>query len=697
MKHVVFRRALCGASLLALTAGAAFAAQGEVDVIVVTAQKREQRLIDVPIAINTLTGDSIERRGIDDVQDLSYAVPGLILRYDGPGSSQVFMRGAANIRGADAIVATYMDEVPVTLTGGFRQVDLRMLDIERVEALKGPQGTLYGQGAMAGTVRFVTKNPNLTEVEGSLRADYSVINEGDDNIKATGVFSAPLVSDVLALRVSASVEDGGGWIDQPGAGIEDGNNEDIKNVRAKLLFKPNDAFDVMATVGFYQMKSEFGVGYENPDRTRPVPLSPDYDLLPSRKDEAEIYNLTGNYDFGFATLTGSTSYVRLNRDYYTTYIAGPGTPYDFQNEGFDGITDRAKQFTQELRLTSSNDSALQYTIGVYYRNADSDLYDEGISYFAGATYPFVYQDIDTAESWSGFADASYALTSRLTLGAGVRVFTDKITQWNGGITQEERFDSTDPRVYFTYAVTPDWNFYGNASRGFRSGGFNTEGLPSYDPETLTSFELGTKASLAGGRVQFDIAGFHSIYKDALRTGQFFNFEGGGGYISYTRNIGELEITGVEGNLIWQATPAFSIAAMAAYTHSEVTKLDIEEGEVANVEVGDPGDYAPEVTFNIAANYDFAIIDGVDNFLHVDFSYRDETCATDSDILVPRTQCSDTIPLLNARLGAVVSGMQIELYANNLTNENRQVDPYQAWQQSSRTKPRTIGIVVSRDF
>jgi len=125
--------------------------------IVVTAQKREQRLIDVPVAINTMSGDAIADRGITDLQQFSYAVPGLVLRYDGPGSSQVFLRGAANIRGSDAMVATYMDEVPVTLTGGFRQVDLRMLDIDRIEVLKGPQGTLYGQGAMTGTVRFVTK------------------------------------------------------------------------------------------------------------------------------------------------------------------------------------------------------------------------------------------------------------------------------------------------------------------------------------------------------------------------------------------------------------------------------------------------------------------------------------------------------------------------------------------------------------
>jgi len=712
MKLDELRRGVCSASFLALMAamaapahaeeeapsGSSAAAEGESRVIVVTAQKREQRLIDVPVEISTLTGDAIADRGIEDVQQLSYAVPGLILRYDGPGSSQVFMRGAANIRGSDAMVSTYMDEVPVTLTGGFRQVDLRMLDIDRIEVLKGPQGTLYGQSAMAGTIRFVTKDPNLQTPEGFARADYSLIEDGADNLKLSGALSLPVVTDVLAVRIAGTLEDGGGWIDQPARGIKDGNNQDIRNFRAKVLFKPSDRFDMMGTVALYRMSSLFGLDYENPDRTRPVPLSPDYDLLPEpRKDRSWIYNLTANYHFDFATLTSSTSYVRLNRNYYTTYIAGPQTPYTVQNEGFDGIRDKARQFTQELRLTSSGNGPLQYTVGVYYRDAKSDLYDEGISYYAGGTYPFVYQDIDTSESWSGFADVSYRFTDRLTVGAGVRTFTDDVTQWNGGVTQKANFKSTDPRIYFTYALGEEWNLYGNVSRGFRSGGFNTEGLPPYKPEKLTNFELGTKGRTADGALQFDLAAFYSVYDDALRTGQFFNFDDGGGFVSLTRNIGQLEIYGVEGSLDWAVTPQFRLTAMAAYTHSEVTKLDIEEGESTNVEVGDPGDYAPKLTFSVAGDFDFDLTPDIPAFLHLDFSYRDKTCASDSSILVPRIQCSQEIPLLNARIGADFSLVKVELYATNITNENRQVDPYQAWQQSSRTKPRTFGIVLSRDF
>lgn len=707
--HTLGRR-LCTVSSLALAIAAApaFAQDSETSAaegaqageteILVTAQKREQRLIDVPVAINTMSGDAIADRGITDLQQFSYAVPGLVLRYDGPGSSQVFLRGAANIRGSDAMVATYMDEVPVTLTGGFRQVDLRMLDIDRIEVLKGPQGTLYGQGAMTGTVRFVTKDPDLKDVTGFARADYSLIDQGNDNLRLSGALSLPIVNDVLAIRIAGNLEDGGGWIDQPGAGIKDGNNQNIRNFRGKILFRPSSDFDMTGTIGLYRMSSQFGLDYENPDRTRPVPVRPDYDLLPTRKDRAWIYNLTANYHLGFATVTSSSSYVRLNRDYYTSYIAGPRTPYAVQNEGFDGLHDRARQFTQELRLTSSGSGPLQYTVGVYYRDARSDLYDTGISYFDGGTYPFIYEDLDTSKSWSGFADLSYRLTQRLTVGAGVRTFSDDVTQWNGGTTtQKATFKSTDPRFYFTYALEPRWNLYGNVSRGFRSGGFNAAGLPSYKPEKLTNFELGTKGVAAGGALQFDVDVFYSKYDDALRTGQFFNFNGGGGFVSLTRNIGEMEIYGLEASLNWAVTPKFHLSGMAALTHSEVTKLNIQSGESTNVEVGDPGDYAPQVTFSVAADYDFDIAPNIAGFAHADFSYRDRTCASDSSILVPRIQCSEVVPLLNARIGATFSQVKLELYATNLTNENRQVDPYQAWQQSSRTKPRTIGIALSHEF
>jgi iron complex outermembrane recepter protein len=450
------------------------------------------------------------------------------------------------------------------------------------------------------------------------------------------------------------------------------------------------------------MKSQFGLDYENPDRTRPVPVSPDYDLLPSRHDRSQVLNVTANYKTGIGRLTSSTSFVELDRNYATTYIAGAKTTSaGIENEGFDGITDRAQQFTQEVRLTSEGTGPWQYTVGAFYKDAQGNLDDQGISYYAGGTYPFTYRKYDTSESVSAFADIGYKVTDKLLIGAGIRSFKDDETATDlAGTVQKATFDSTDPRVYFTYGLTPKWNLYGNISKGFRSGGFNSAGLPAYRPEKLMNYELGTKGIVADGKVRFDVSAYFSRYEDALRTGQFFNYDpdtGTSNYVSYTRNIGELEIRGLEGTIDWRVTPALTLSATGAFIEGEVTKLALSEGESTNFEVGDGLDYTPKFSSTVAADYTFNWATNVPGFVHVDYVYRDKIYATDSSILNPRTQSSDRIHLLNARIGVTWSDITAELYVTNLTNENLLVDPYDAWQQATRTKPRTIGISLMRSF
>jgi len=695
---------LWGASAIALMSGlpayAQQAAQGaapeDAVEVVVTAQKRSQRAIDVPIGMNILSGDALEKRGVDSVNDLSFSVPGLTLRYDGPGSSQVFMRGASNIRGADTLVSAYLDDTPVTLTGGFRQLDVRMLDIERVEVLKGPQGTLYGQGAMAGMVRFVSKTPRLDVFSGEVKADVSSIKDGDTNSKVSGAVNLPLIEGKMALRLAGSVEDGGGWIDQPGLGIKDGNYQDIYNFRAKLFYQVTDKLDLSATVGTYSMKSRFGTAYENEDRTVPTPGSADVDM-PPRHDRSWLYNLTANYRTSIGTLTSATSFVKLDRDYTYTFIASPEAGYTVQNEGWYFQKDRASQVTQEIRLTSSGEGKWQYTVGAFYRDAEGAYAYNGVNWYAGVAYPMLYARDDTSESISLFADTAYKFTDKLTVGVGVRTFRDEAEVVNNGVVQKETFESTDPRIYFTYALEPRLNIYGNIAKGFRSGGFNGAGFAAYEPEKLINYELGLKGAVASGQVRFDVAVFFSQYDNFLRTGQFFNVDGNGGFVSLTRNIGELEVKGIEGSVDWRLSPKWTVSATAAYTDSEVTGLKVAANETVGVEVGDPGDYTPKLSYSLATDYEFEWAPNIGGFIHADYSWRDKISATDSSVFSPRTQWSETAGLLNARIGATWSSMTAELYVTNLTDENKALDPYIAWQQSSRTKPRTVGITLSHSF
>ena len=264
--------------------------------IMVTAQKREQRLIDVPMAIESISGDELAKLGVASVQDLSFSVPGLTMREDGPGSYTIFIRGLANQSGSGALVGMYMDEAPLSLSG-YDQLSPVALDLERVEVLKGPQGTLYGQGAAGGVIRYITADPVLDQVEGKVKGELYTVSEGEIGQKGEFIINTPIIEDKLAVRLAVGVENGGGWIDQPEAGIEDGNGTELLNARGKILWVPTENFSAKAMVQIQRAETELGMGYEEADRT--VDVGPDRSkVMIPKKFDFNIYNLELSYDFG---------------------------------------------------------------------------------------------------------------------------------------------------------------------------------------------------------------------------------------------------------------------------------------------------------------------------------------------------------------------------------------------------------------
>lgn len=662
--------------------------------VVVTAQKREERLIDVPMSITSIGGAELEQRAISSVQDLSFAVPGLTMREDGPGSYTIFMRGLSNQYGDDALVGVYLDEAPLSLTG-YDQLDTRVLDLERVEVLKGPQGTLYGQGALAGAIRYITKAPRLDGLEGRLEVGEAFVADGDSKESVKGVVNLPVVDGVFAVRLAAQVERGGGWQDQPQAGIEDGNNQDLEHVRLKARWRLSDAFEANAMVVVHRNESELGMGYENPDRTIFVAIDPAARQIP-KKFEYNLYNLDLSYDFGGAQLLSSTTYIDHEHEYPFSYIGGPATVYGGILEGADSRYTDAHQFSQELRLVSTGDGPLGWTVGGYYRKLDNDFFDVyGYKYGTFVQTGLIYIDDDDYESHSLFADVSYQLTERFKLGAGARYFEDKQSTFDGSESESDKFDSVDPRVYASFAVAPDVNVYASVASGFRSGGFNSGALPNYQPETLVSYEVGAKGSVNGGRVGFEVAAYFSDYDDMLRRGLVF-VPGTGGFTSLVSNIGKVEVRGLEGGVTLRPTGALTLNATAAYIDSEIKEVNADD---ATSIAGDPVDYVPEFSGTIGAQYAFSWGEGLPGYFRVDYSYRDAVSYVDRSSFPPESlpQRSDSIGLLDARIGLAWRSMSFELFGTNLTDENKWVDPYHAWANANRTRPRTVGVQVGFRF
>jgi iron complex outermembrane recepter protein len=688
-------------ALLLLLAGAsAYAPAGlaqdrtQLEEIVVTAQRREQRLIDVPMSITAISGAELEQRGLRTVQDLSFAVPGLTMREDGPGSYTIFMRGLSNQYGTDALVGTYLDEAPLSLTG-YDQLDTRMLDLERVEVLKGPQGTLYGQGAMAGAIRYITKAPVLDEFEAMVEASAGWVSEGDDRYSAGGVVNMPVVDDVFGLRLAARFERGGGWQDQPQAGIEDGNDQDLDNARLRARWNITDAFTADAMVVYFRNEVELGLGYENPDRTITVGIDRSRVLIP-KKFEYDLYNLNLTYHFGIADLLSASTYIYYDHQYPFSYIGGPETIYGGELEGTDARYQDGNQFSQELRLTSTGDGPWHWTAGGFYRDLESDFLAIYDTLYFGVVYPdAIYIDDDTTESLSLYADASYDITDRLTVGAGVRYFEDEQTTFDGAASESDKFDSTDPRVYATYEIVPDVNVYASIASGFRSGGFNAGDLPNYQPESLVSYEIGTKGAVRDGTVVFDLAVYYSEYDDMLRRGLVFVPEQAQ-FLSLTSNIGKVEVKGAEAGATTQATEGLTLSGTVAYTDSEITEVNATD---ATSLPGDPVDYTPEWSYTLGAMYSFDWGTEMPGYVRLDYSYRDEVSYIDRTSFPPENlpQFADSIGLLDARIGLDWRSVSFEFYGLNLTDENRWIDPYYAWTNANRTRPREIGLRAAFRF
>lgn len=698
MKNIVTKTMAVSAFALMLpTAASAQDADVEefsFEEIIVTASKREQRLIEVPMAISAIQGAELEQKGIDSIQDLSFAVPGLTMREDGPGSYQVFLRGLVNTYGGGALTSVYQDEIPMVISG-FDILPTRTLDINRVEVLRGPQGTLYGQGAVGGAIRYITNRPNLSEFEGHLGGEIYTVDSGSVGTGITAIVNAPIVEDQLALRVAAEVRDGGGWQDQPLAGIEDGNDEELVNINAKLLWKPTDKLEVLANVLSYNAEYKLGLGYENPDRTVYVSDDSTTVLIPKIWDY-ETYALEITYDLGFAEILSSTAYSDMDHQYPFTYFGGPETIYAGGLGGYSHRYNLGDIFTQELRLTSTGDGPFQWTIGGFYRDSERSLdIPVGITHFGGAVFDFTYSSANTSESISLFGDASYQLTDSLTIGAGIRYFEDDQTETLDGVVDTpDTFDSVDPRFYLSYAVNDDVNVYASVAKGFRSGGFNGFGLPSFDPETVWSYEIGAKGSFLDGALYLDLAAFLTKYDD-MQVRSLILVDGGVGLTSLTNNIGKGEIKGLEFSFNWKVTDVFTLSGSGTLVDAEIT----EAGEGGTFETGDSFDYVADESFVLSANYDFNWADDLPGFARVDYSYRAAMPYTDRGAFPEENlpQFSDEISLVNARVGLQHENFTFEVYTTNLFNTNKYIDPYGAWRNANRTKPRTVGVKVGLDF
>ena len=583
--------------------------------IVVTAQLREQSLQDVPISIQVLGAGEIADMRIDDISDIGYEVPGLSIYSFLPGQVNPSIRGAMTFNDAPGVeqsVAMFMDGVYIGQTGFF---SFDLFDIERIEVLKGPQGTLFGRNVTGGALNIITTTPP-DAFDGTLEATAG--NYGQ--MEMQGVVGGPL-SDTLSGQIAFSWKDSDGFY----TNIIDGKDveaQDAFSVRGKLRYELNDAVELVLSAEHGRDELQ-GIAFDLTGDPLPYmgteAFGPDDDVtlnfLGALDVETWAYTGTITGDTNIGTITSITGYRESENNITAD---ADGTPVVEIELGDD---DQIEQFSQELRLTGQANN-IDYVGGLYFVNIEhhrvqNRLFDGAPgSLFEIALSPVPVLDVDGQDiettSYAAYGEITYTFEQGLSLTGGIRYTKDEKTGTSfcssGGafllcpspaltISHDGSWDAITPRFVAQYEFSDDVMAYGSYSRGFKSGGFplnifDPDPQAEFKPEYADNYEVGIKSRLWDQRLQTNLAIFWMEFTDlqVLQTNSV-------GQTS-AANAGEATSQGVELDLNVAVTDAFQVFGDYTYLDAELESLQLEGEDLS----GNTPRSAPEHSFNVGAEY-----------------------------------------------------------------------------------------------
>ncbi|WP_219895052.1 TonB-dependent receptor [Aquisediminimonas profunda] len=669
------------------------AANGE---IIVTAQKREQKLIDVPISITAVTGEVLAKRGASALEDAQFSVPGLAITQFAPGQQRVNLRGVSAYSGLPT-VGVYLDEIPLNMEAGQSGQDVRLLDINRIEVLRGPQGTLYGQGAVSGTIRYITNEVDLDHLSASATGEVAGVSSGGTDWKGEAVVNVPIVTDQLGARFAGSYQNFGGWIDNPVLGLRNVNSGHALTLRGKLATVLGERFKLGITV----QHQELEIGAQNLSTSDQKV----FDQLPTPyTSKVTLANALATYDFGSVTLLSSTSLLRRNNhqilDLTATFL--PFLPFfgvppgAVSSIGLKGDSS-SEIFSQEVRLSSNGDNLLNWTIGGFYRDSRGSqngidiqnpvVLPPGLLLSVSGTSP------ENSKSFAAFGEASYQIMPTLNLLVGLRYFEDKRTQHsvssifgNAAVDNGKgKFHALSPRFNLSWQPNRNINVYANVGKGFRSGGFNLTSTgfgnpvqPSFKPDTLWSYEVGGKFQTDDRKLSLEVAGYRNEWSDVQVTTNYPGLPN-----NFTTNGGKLTGWGVDGSVTYLPISAVTLTLTGGWNDMAYRSNTLDHL------AGDPADYVPRFTGSVSAEYRFDL-GTLPSFARVDYQYSDKF-----QVYIRNFQAapvfSDTQSILNARIGASGENWSASIFVRNILNRDSVLYPaFASLIYPARQQPRTIG-------
>jgi len=719
---------------VAMPAYAAEADEGSESEIIVTAQKREQLLIDVPQSVSVVSGDALENIQATSFADYLKLVPGLQLNQTTPGFGRLVIRGV-NTGGVASTVAVYQDEMTFgsssgLVNGAILAGDFDTFDIERIEVLRGPQGTIYGASSMGGVLKYVTKKPDTTAFEVRARGSVEATKGGDESFLGSAVVNVPL-GDTLAFRASGFYRDFGGYIDSigtAGSDVESNiNSSKSYGGRASVLFKPSDGLSVQLSAYLQNLKTDASNNVDSDPATGRSLYGglTQSQYVPEGTDvRYRVYSAVVDADLGFANLVSATSYSTLSQNFrgdLTTQFGGLieaifGTPNDF----FQGQLTRVRRLSQEVRLQSPESDSFEWLIGGYYTR-EKGVIDQNFNAVQPGTFTPVaglpllgvanlssrYREI------AGFANATLHLGERFDLTFGGRYSDNKQSALQVSDGALAGGPNTLPVArssenVFTFSVAPSFEIseqatvYARVAKGFRPGGPNVlaPGAPadlrSYASDSLISYEVGVKAETADRTFGIDIAAFHIDWKDIQVFGIVNNF-------GVNFNGGKAESNGLEFTTNFRPTKGLVVSLNGAYTDATLT--DDTPAQVGGLS-GDRLPYTPKYSIGANADYEWEL--GGETKAYVgasirtlskqpagfDFAFRSAN---------GRQRYLPSYDVVDLRAGVDFGRYSLELYAKNLFDSEGKTSlevpgniPLGA-AGTAVIRPRTIGATLTAGF
>ena len=553
------------------------ASGGGIEEITVTARKREESLQDVSASIQALTGDDLKRQGLLNIEDVIRKLPSVNHVGGTAGANKIIFRGVSDNPGAfiaASSAALYIDEQPLTQFS--INPEPRMVDIERVEALAGPQGTLYGDSSQSGTMRIITNKPDPTAFSAFTDVMFRKGGKSDFSHDVSAMVNMPLIEDKFAIRLVGFTATDGGFIDNvPGVSPmlgtrdnsdavgEDINDVDISGGRVSAKWFINDEWSL--TAGTIVQNTSAGARNDyNPEigdlqtlkfyrDTRDDDWWQGSLTLEGKIGEIDLISITSFFerdiDYIFDRTTYS-AYFNVNFcPYYATYCWGGTTRYDQDVIGFNELTQNNQRITQEIRLSQASDN-FRWTIGAFYEEkserweyrAKTPDFESTLSYYYWTYFyspsgvdPSWWLSVDDTEwdQWAVFGNFTYDFSDNFSAEAGIRFFDQNVDRlyyvdkpfivapgvWPDITTPEGGHDDVVPKISFTYRVDDDKMIYALYSEGFRAGGANRNRTPNtffpqaYGPDLLSNYELGIKSMWMDSKLQLNATLFHGVWDD----------------------------------------------------------------------------------------------------------------------------------------------------------------------------------------